>query len=504
MYDSNYNIISMPSRARTQKGRWFNCRFSLVVFLCSLFLQTGLAQNSHYWGLQYGNKSLLLSGAVTGSVTDLGAVYYNPGFLALHENPAFEISAKVMQYSTLKVINGLGEGVHLTNSKFGSAPGMVAGTVNLKKLPKHKFAYSILTRRVDEIDLSFRTQTTVDALVNFPGDELFTADVIWLAKAKEEWFGLTWSYAINPKISVGLSNFLSVSNFDSLLDIDLNALASDNHVVSLRRKRELNYKHNGLLWKAGLAMDLSPVTLGLTVTTPKISLTGSGFYQGEAILAGADPNYTIAKEDIFVVNLQDDLDAKLKSPWAVAVGAGFQLKKMVIHLNAEWFKEVDNYTVTKTEEFVGQSTGETVSVSLVEELNSVVNVGVGLELPIRENLSFYGSFATDFSAAKSDATWFSELKSEVDNAAFRADKFQFAGGASFELKKIEITLGTSFRFAKDEISRPVNLPDEENEPIFESGRSATLKFRNIKLLFGFSISLWGNDKQEPDKVEENN
>jgi hypothetical protein len=488
---------------RNLKRRWFKCRFSLVIFSCMLFMQIGMTQNSHYWGLQYGNKSLLLSGAVTGSVTDLGAVYYNPGFLALRENPAFEISAKVMQYNTIKVINGLGDGVDLKNSKFGSAPGMVAGTVKLKKLPKHKFAYSILTRRLDDIDLSYRTESTVDALVNFPGDELFIADVIWLAKAKEEWFGFTWSYAINPKISVGLSNFLSVSNFDSLLDIDLNALATDNHVVSFRRKRQLNYKHNGLLWKVGLAMDLSPVTLGLTVTTPKLNLSGSGFFQTEAILAGADPNYTIAKEDIFVTNEQNRLDAKLKSPWTVAVGAGFQLKKMVIHLNAEWFEKIDKYTVTKTEQFVGQSTGETLSVSLVEELNSVVNVGVGLELPIRENLSFYGSFATDFSAAKSDATWFSELKSEVDNAAFRADKFQIAGGASFELKKIEITLGTSFRFGKDEISRPVNLPDENNEPIFESGRSATLKFRNLKLLFGFSISLWGNDKQDPDKVEEN-
>ena len=66
-------------------------------------MQIGMTQNSHYWGLQYGNKSLLLSGAVTGSVTDLGAVYYNPGFIALHENPAFEISAKVMQYNTIKV-----------------------------------------------------------------------------------------------------------------------------------------------------------------------------------------------------------------------------------------------------------------------------------------------------------------------------------------------------------------------------------------------------------------
>ena len=462
-------------------------------------MQIGIAQNSHYWGLQYGNKSLLLSGAVTGSVTDLGAVYYNPGFIALHENPAFEISAKVMQYNTVKVINGLGDGVNLSNSRFGSAPGMASGTFKLKKIPKHKFAWSILTRKIDDIDLSFRTQSIVDALVNFDGDELFTADVIWSAKSKEEWFGLTWSYAFNPKLSVGLSNFLSVSNFNSLLDIDLNALATDNHVVSFRRKRQLDYKHNGLLWKAGLAMDLSPVTLGITVTTPKLNLSGSGFFQTEAILAGADPNYTIAKEDIFVTNVQDDLDAELRSSWAVAVGAGFQLKKMVIHLNAEWFNKVDNYTVTKTEQFVGQSTGETLSVSLVEELNSVVNVGIGIELPLRENLSFYGSFATDFSAAKSDATWFTELKSEVDNAAFRADKFQFAGGASFILKKIEITLGTSFRFAKDDISRPVNLPDEDDEPIFESGTSASLEFTNWKLLFGFSIDLWNKDEKESDE-----
>ena len=155
----------------------------------------------------------------------------------------------------------------------------------------------------------------------------------------------------------------------------------------------------------------------------------------------------------------------------------------------------------KPEPFVGQSTGETLSVTLVEELKSVVNVGIGLELPMRENLSFYGSFATDFSAAKSNATWFTELKSEVDNAAFRADKFQFAGGASFVLKKIEITLGTSFRFANDEISRPVNLPDDNDEPIFESGTTAALKFTNWKLLFGFSIDLWKKNGKESDETK---
>ena len=39
------------------------------------FFRPAAAQEAHYWSEQFGNRSMLLGGAVIGSVFDLGAVF---------------------------------------------------------------------------------------------------------------------------------------------------------------------------------------------------------------------------------------------------------------------------------------------------------------------------------------------------------------------------------------------------------------------------------------------
>ena len=41
------------------------------------------AQDTHYWNNQYGTDAQLLGGVVVGDISDLSAVYYNPGAIAL-------------------------------------------------------------------------------------------------------------------------------------------------------------------------------------------------------------------------------------------------------------------------------------------------------------------------------------------------------------------------------------------------------------------------------------
>ena len=87
---------------------------NILKIVCILMVLTFLqvrAQDGHYWTENYGNKSMLLSGTVNASVNDLGAVYYNPGRLGQIENPAFVINAKVYEWRTLKVEDGVDEGV---------------------------------------------------------------------------------------------------------------------------------------------------------------------------------------------------------------------------------------------------------------------------------------------------------------------------------------------------------------------------------------------------------
>jgi hypothetical protein len=42
---------------------------NLIFLICFIAATSSIAQDSHYWNLQYGTRSHLLGGAVIGSVT---------------------------------------------------------------------------------------------------------------------------------------------------------------------------------------------------------------------------------------------------------------------------------------------------------------------------------------------------------------------------------------------------------------------------------------------------
>ena len=57
-----------------------------IFFFCFIF---SVNAQTNYKYENFGNRSILLNGNVTGSVDDLGATYYNPARLALVEDPVF-------------------------------------------------------------------------------------------------------------------------------------------------------------------------------------------------------------------------------------------------------------------------------------------------------------------------------------------------------------------------------------------------------------------------------
>ena len=62
-------------------------KYSLFLLIFCFIIQVKSQTNYKYEN--FGNRSILLNGNVTGSVDDLGATYYNPARLALIEDPVF-------------------------------------------------------------------------------------------------------------------------------------------------------------------------------------------------------------------------------------------------------------------------------------------------------------------------------------------------------------------------------------------------------------------------------
>jgi hypothetical protein len=463
-----------------KKSLW-SCVIASCIFTAQL-----LAQDTNYWTQQYGTRSTLLGGAVIGSVTDLGSTFYNPGRLAFKTELGFLISAKIYQLETITVKDGVGKGIDLPYSSFGTAPSLVAGSFNLGFLKDHHFAYSFLTRQRSETRFVLRQGGIKNIIATAPGDEIYAGEITTSQDLKDEWLGLTWAHALGAKASLGVTNYLSIRNHSSSFRTIVEALKQDNQTAALLRLNEFDYKTYGLLWKLGFALDLSPVSAGLTITTPRLHVTGSGSTLFNDLLAGVDRDGDGLNDDLAEGNLQSDLEATYKTPWAIGAGAGVRFKKGQLHLTAEWYDQVNKFVVLDPVDYLGQSTGDTLRRKIVQELADVLNFGVGVELYLSEKFSGYGSFATDFSALGSEVSALRESAEETNAVSSSWDLYHMAGGAVFEIARAELALGVAYAFGSQDVSRANDIPQDgvasDNEEI------AKINFSRWRFVFGFAIS----------------
>ena len=115
-----------------------------AALLISLFVAPAAhAQDSHYWYDQFGNRALLLSGAVVGDPADLSSVYYNPGSLSLVEQTELLLAGLVINVGGTSVDDAVATGGDLSQQQFDVAPSLIAGEIPFGG-SKHRFAYAVL------------------------------------------------------------------------------------------------------------------------------------------------------------------------------------------------------------------------------------------------------------------------------------------------------------------------------------------------------------------------
>lgn len=461
----------------------------LPIVICAALLLPSivlLGQDGHYWSENYGNKSMLLSGTVNASVEDLGAVFYNPARLGMIENPAFAISAQVYEWRTLKAEDNE-QGIKLNNSSFGGAPSLAAGTFKIPFLKNHRFAYSFLTRQRTKLDYFARIEREGDLIEGLPGEhDIFNGSLDVKTNFKEEWIGLTWAPPSSKKIGVGLSTFISTLNKGNLISVDMNALNEFDQAAYYSVNRKYGYDSYGLLWKLGLVWELEKVRFGLTITTPRINVYGSGSTLIEDHLVGVDTTGDGMVDDGYIFNIQENLNLRHRTPWAIGFGMGIPFSKGLVHLSAEWYDRISKYDILKIEPFIGQSTGDTIRFALEERLESVLNYGIGIEWHFNEKLSAYGSFASNYSAVPDNINRLSDFKESTNNSIFQADFFQFGGGFAISTKAIEITIGATYTGASNTFKNEIDFP-EDGEDNVDGSSLSRLTFSHWKFILGFSF-----------------
>jgi len=448
-----------------------------ISFFIFLFAIPVIAQDSHYWNIQYGTGSTLLGGAVIGSVSDLSATYYNPGAVALFKDANFILSARVYQLETIKVEDGAGLGKDLNFSTVVPSPSFVAFDLKFDFLGEARLAFSILTRQKMNFEFQSRLIDSLDIIESSPGKENFAGGISVRREFNEVWGGLTYATKLNDVIGFGATWYMAYRSQRSANEAIIQVLpTAGGDIASFTDIR--NYRYNNLrsLLKFGIGMNFQPLTLGATVTTPSLNIGGSGSVGTHFFLNGLDTDGDGNIDNEFDSNFQNEISSEYKSSWAVGIGGGYKFGKFRFHASAEWYDAVSKFFVLDTKSFVSQGSGET--------LKSVTNYGFGVDFFSSESLIISGSFVTDFSARIPGT----ETNLSVSTLSVSTwDIYHISGGTTFKIGNSDLTLGLEYAFGSKEIDQVIDITDPGNDQNPDVVKKSDVTIQRIKILIGFVL-----------------
>ena len=431
---------------------------------------TAWAQDAQYWTNQYGNRARLLAGAVIGSSTDLASVYYNPGALALVENPELLLSANVFQYTryTLQLTDS--DMTDLSSSRTGGAPSIFAGEIKFGFLGQTRFGYSMLTRYKSDIRLesvAIRPEPSA-----YPELEFFSSAFDGEQKMTETWVGFTLSQPVGKRWGIGISPYLTVRSQRISSELMAQAVDTTGLAAVFLEGRDVRFDNWRLLLKIGASAEYGAWRFGATVTTPSLKLFGSGdAYITQSLVVQGGIGSVMAQ-------LQEDVAADYISPLAVGAGVGYERGRSVLNLAVEYFSKVGARDVLATEPVQDPITGDPIDVNLRQELDAVLNLAVGWQQRFSEKLEGYGGFRTDFSAKPDDSQSVFPLSSW--------NIYHLSGGATFDMGRSHFTLGAVVAWGQSDEERITGGEGEDGEaPQFDI--ATRMKYFRTTLILGFSI-----------------
>ena len=403
----------------------------------------------------------------------MGATFYNPGNLSLTDDPNFLFTARVFEFSSLQVDPENSKVTNFGTTSFKPSPSFVVGNITADWLGKNRIAFSVLTRQMMDLKLKTRFDGTVD-------DNSLSNEFTMEETLHDIWVGITWSYPFEKKLGIGITQYIGTRYYTGRNEVNIKTSDSLDRVSAVSGITDYYYLDFRILWKAGIGFTLEPIRFGLTITSPSISLFGSGSTDMNLSGAGLEYDSSNDRDDFLISNYQEDLPSTYNSPFSIGLGAAYKFGKFKIHIATEYYSNVIKYSILSPEPFKSQTGDLTVSNDLTAALDDVLNYGVGLEMYINPKFTLYGALSTDFSAYAKEE--------ETNSSISRWDLYHITAGAAFTLDKLEITSGVATSFANDDILFPNIIPanSDESEIMFPKQPAKLSSFR-IKLILGITF-----------------
>lgn len=481
---------------RSRLPFWFRLPSAAILRWVLLSATSGLLGGSaapvmgqaHYWSEHFGNESLLLNGAVIGSVADAGAVFYNPARLPHQEEAPLLSSARAWEWTGVTVEDGLGPGEDLQTSRFRGVPGFVVGSFSVPGLDDHHFAYGILTRHRTRFGFSVREDRR-SVLPSLPDPDVFVGFTDFSTDFTDEWLGVSWAHRVTESLSVGASAFYFERDFARQATVDFRAAGPQGDALALQESRAYRTTDRGLVGKAGLAWRRGAVTLGLTGTLPYWVIMSEGEVRLDDFAVAPTDSAGGGGSDLRSL-FQADLPVDWRTPWAIGAGVGWVEGVWQLHASAEYYAAVPRHTVLRTNQDAERvSTGDPIHYEVVDERRPVLNVGVGAQWNGSERVSLYGSLATNFSSVPDSVVDFTRMTSTTNQTTHQTDFVLLGFGLTVRTPWTDVTLGATWQGGSDEQPRVATLPDDDSNP--DPG-GAALKYHQWRLLAGFTLPSLGD------------
>jgi len=451
-------------------------QFGLFILLSTINLFILYGQQNYKYE-NFGDKSIILNGNVTGSVSDLGATYYNPARLTTIKEPLFSINGKIYQLNVVKLEDFTQDNRTLKSSDFAGLPHMVAGTFKLKNSDNHYFAYSLLSRNRSDLSATYNTGIqNSDIIDTQPGNETHIGITTIRNKVSEEWYGISWATKVTEDLSIGVSGYFSRYEFSGNNSLEYSSIAEDSTIVLYRSKVGFSQRSYGLFGKIGIAYNISKFELGLNIDLPYLELFSEGeFNQGE-FLTGLS---TI--DDRFSSNSFNNLNAKRKYPLGIQLGTGVEFGKNKAHFNISWNAAKRKYTKISIPE-LNSELRDLPQLFFQEQLKNVINFGAGLEFYIRPKMNGYVSYSTDFSPYISNAFLFDLTNEQNEDINVIANFNHYGLGIDFSIGRIDLVMGGVLSAGNSNFSRPLSFSNE-------IPTHAKIKYRRWRILLGLNLTI---------------
>ncbi len=466
--------------------------FKLISLFFVLVSYHSHAQRGNYKFNNFGNRTILLAGNVTGSVEDFGLAYYNPARLTEIENNGFAFNARAYEYSTYKLKDPIDEAENPKDTRFNTIPSMAAGTFSLMGT---RFAYSLFSKYSSKTNLNYKTTLLEGDLIEaLPGVENYTVNFGLDSRLLETLIGLTWAYAINDKFSLGVSVFGSIYTNDGGSNLEYTIAAEDNGVAYFQNRPEFRLDSYGLLVKIGASYHFPKFDLGININLPYLEIAGKGSYDYQRVLSGIGPD----SDELYSYKFKD-LEINRKEPFGVSIGAGIPIKKNKLHLNIDYVTGLSSYTRIKVP---GIDTGEDelTAVSFDESRKAVLNFGLGAEVFVSEQVYVYAGFSTDFNAITSSFNILNVSGTDANRNDLGNDYLHTSFGTKLKLKWGNLILGTTYTSSRTDFLGPLRVQSDEIDLTVDTSFSV-LKFARWQFIAGLDIPFL-NKKADKLDIEE--